>query len=382
MGKRRKIVQCAMKPPGCCCDLSFMMIFALLALMWGQFVFFADAAPDSAALATVRVSALQLYQDYLGNERVADEKYRNRTLAVSGEIESIQRAETGAEVVLWLRDNAQDTVTRVRVVLSPNSENNKHHWQILQTLTPGQSVVLLGKIVGKAENVRQLGVTIGDAVFPSQVEELAAAPSLPADAPKGSATLSSPPLFVPSDGLLDPGWLSKPNTHDKQIPASGQNVGSSTASVTTIPSPGREGVGTGQLESNLGVISLLDPKAMRFAPFTRRVGQRILQHLTRYQRKELQPDELLAVRGVVQMEATMDLQGNVRALGIQSSSGSEAVDHSLWVACQEGAWDENPPPEARDEDGVIHLLFRLDMRARSTPFGERISTPSLQVGLR
>jgi hypothetical protein len=71
----------------------------------------------------------------------------------------------------------------------------------------------------------------------------------------------------------------------------------------------------------------------------------------------------------------------LKKLIIQTRSGSYAVDEALLRACENGAWDENPPAEAIAEDGMIHFIFRSDIDAQYDDLGLRAILATLQVGL-
>ena len=75
------------------------------------------------------------------------------------------------------------------------------------------------------------------------------------------------------------------------------------------------------------------------------------------------------------------IKGTLKGLVIQTRSGSYAVDSALLKACENGAWDENPPPEAHAEDGMIHFIFRSDINAQYDDLGLRAILTTLQVGL-
>jgi hypothetical protein len=128
-------------------------------------------------------------------------------------------------------------------------------------------------------------------------------------------------------------------------------------------------------------LTFLNTKAHRFAPFVRRVALRVFQHLLIHQRNNLRLDDVVAAREMVTIEAKLDTKGNLKGLAIESRSGSYSVDESLLKACEQGAWDENPPEEAKAEDGYIHFIFRSDINAQYDQLGLRAIITMLQVGL-
>jgi hypothetical protein len=130
-----------------------------------------------------------------------------------------------------------------------------------------------------------------------------------------------------------------------------------------------------------GQLTFLNTKAHRFAPFVRRVAMRVFQHLIIHQRKALHINDVVAAREFSTIEAKLDTKGNLKKLVIQTRSGSYAVDQTLLTACENGAWDENPPEEAKAEDGYIHFVFRSDIEAQYDDLGLRAILTTLQVGL-
>lgn len=203
------------------------------------------------------------------------------------------------------------------------------------------------------------------------------------DAPK-----RSPQLFVRPDDLLAQGWLSDDgsdqDTHAERQPPQGRDI------IALAPPPAREnpfslpgplGVPDYLPDIRQGNLTFLNTKAHRFAPFVRRVALRVFQHLIIHQRKQLQVDDVIAAREMVMIQAKLDVKGNLKGLILQTRSGSYSVDESLLKACEQGAWDENPPVEAQAEDGFIHFIFRSDINAQYDDLGLRAIITYLQVGL-
>ena len=196
-----------------------------------------------------------------------------------------------------------------------------------------------------------------------------------------------PQLFARPDDLLAQGWLSDEGSDQEKKaerqPPQGRDI------IALAPPP-RESllslpglVGTPDFLPDIrqGNLTFLNTKAHRFAPFVRRVALRVFQHLIIHQRKQLQLDDVVAARDMVTIEAKLDLQGNLKGLIIQTRSGSYSVDEALLKACERGAWDENPPTEAKAEDGYIHFIFRSDINAQYDQLGLRAIITYLQVGL-
>lgn len=197
----------------------------------------------------------------------------------------------------------------------------------------------------------------------------------------------TPQLFARPDELLTQGWLSDSgNDQEKQTerqPPQGRDlialVPPPRESLLSLPGP----YGTPDYLPDIrqGNLTFLNTKAHRFAPFVRRVAMRVFQHLIIHQRKYLSINDVVAARDWVTIEAKLDTRGNLKGLVIQTRSGSYSVDESLLKACENGAWDENPPEEAKAEDGYIHFIFRSDINAQYDNIGLRAIITYLQVGL-
>jgi len=111
------------------------------------------------------------------------------------------------------------------------------------------------------------------------------------------------------------------------------------------------------------------------------VAERVFQHLVIDQRRNLKLDDVIAARDWVTIEAKLSLDGDLVGLVLRGRSGSYSIDESLLHACEQGAWDQNPPPEAQAEDGLIHFIFRSDIDAQYDNLGLRAIVTFLQVGL-
>ena len=207
-------------------------------------------------------------------------------------------------------------------------------------------------------------------------------PSNTADAAK-----RAPQLFVRPEELLSQGWISDEGKdreeREKRQPPQGRDI------LAMAPPPAENllalpgSIGTPDVLPDIrqGNVTFLNAKANRFAPFVRRVALRVFQHLIIHQRKNLHINDVVAAHDVSTIEAKIDMQGNLKKLLIQTRSGSYAVDEALLRACENGAWDENPPTEAIAEDGLIHFIFRSDINAQYDDLGLRAILTTLQVGL-
>ena len=203
------------------------------------------------------------------------------------------------------------------------------------------------------------------------------------------ARRAKPQLFARPDDVLAKGWLSTDGEAEdeeeaQRTPPSGNEL------LAMAPPPARENFLTmpgprGTLDYlpdvRKGNLTFLNTKASRFAPFVRRVAQRVFQHLLIRQRRNLQVDDVVAARNYVQLQAKLDDKGVLRGVTLHTRSGSYAVDESLLDACQQGAWDENPPPEAKSKDGFYYFIFRSRINARFDATGLRGILTYLEVGL-
>ena len=201
------------------------------------------------------------------------------------------------------------------------------------------------------------------------------------------APARAPQLFARPDDLLAQGWLSDAGSDrekkaERQPPRGRDIIALAPPPRENLLSlPGPEGTPDFLPDIEQGNLTFLNTKAHRFAPFVRRVALRVFQHLIIHQRKQLHLDDVVAAREMVTIEAKLDMKGNLKKLYIQTRSGSYAVDESLLKACEQGAWDENPPEEAKAEDGYIHFIFRSDINAQYDQLGLRGILTTLQVGL-
>jgi len=201
------------------------------------------------------------------------------------------------------------------------------------------------------------------------------------------ATKQPPKLFARPEEVISQGWLSDEGKgreeKEKRQPPQGRDL------IALAPPPaenllallGPNGTPDVLPDVRQGNLTFLNAKANRFAPFVRRVALRVFQHLIIHQRKNLHIDDVVAAHDMSTIEARIDTQGNLKKLLIQTRSGSYAVDEALLRACENGAWDENPPAEAIAEDGMIHFIFRSDINAQFDNLGLRGILTTLQVGL-
>ncbi len=119
-----------------------------------------------------------------------------------------------------------------------------------------------------------------------------------------------------------------------------------------------------------GQFTLLNAKANLFAPFVRRVGLRVFEHLLIGERR-LAERELLAAQGEAVVRVVLGTDGKLLDLRTEGVSGSRALDEALRKACKMGAFDNNPPKAARKPDGTYEFVFQAWLRPWTTE-GQRV----------
>ncbi|MSQ48172.1 MAG: hypothetical protein EXR78_07260 [Deltaproteobacteria bacterium] len=201
------------------------------------------------------------------------------------------------------------------------------------------------------------------------------------------ATKRAPQLFVPPSELLAQGWIQEAEQNREKEKTRQPPSGSDIVAMAPSPAPnlfsmpGEIGTPDDLPDIQQGNLTFLNTKAHRFSPFVRRVALRVFQHLIILQRKNLNINDVVAAREMSTIEAKLDDKGTLKGLVIQTRSGSYAIDSALLKACESGAWDENPPPGAHAEDGMIHFVFRSNINAQYDDLGLRAVLTTLQVGL-
>jgi TonB family protein len=111
-----------------------------------------------------------------------------------------------------------------------------------------------------------------------------------------------------------------------------------------------------------GNVTLLNTKANAFAPFVRRVGERVFQHLIIRQRN-LELQQILSAHGPVQMRVVLDPTGKLKSVRVEGQSGSATMDDTLSEALNTAAFDNNPPHAAANGDGNYEFVFQAQLRA-------------------
>jgi len=105
-----------------------------------------SSSATTNAPAPVSVTATSLYQDYEANEVAADEKYKSKTLAVSGTVDSIGK-DIADTMYVSLSSGKQYSITNVQCMFGDEHKN------ALSRLNKGQKVTIKGRCDGKFGNV-------------------------------------------------------------------------------------------------------------------------------------------------------------------------------------------------------------------------------------
>jgi len=126
--------------------------------------------------------------------------------------------------------------------------------------------------------------------------------------------------------------------------------------------PGTRGTLDNLPDIQRGAVTLLNTKANSFAPFVRRVGERVFQHLIIRQRR-LEIQQILSAQSPVQMRAILDARGKLKSVQIDGQSGSALMDDTLSDALNTAAFDNNPPRAAANANGEYEFLFHAQLRA-------------------
>lgn len=125
--------------------------------------------------------------------------------------------------------------------------------------------------------------------------------------------------------------------------------------------PGRRGTFDYLPDIARGDVTLLNTKANVFAPFVRRVGERVFQHLVIRQRS-LELQQILSAHDAVQMRVVLDARGKLKSVRVESNSGSASMDDTLSEALNTAAFDNNPPPAAANRAGEFEFVFAAQLR--------------------
>jgi hypothetical protein len=125
--------------------------------------------------------------------------------------------------------------------------------------------------------------------------------------------------------------------------------------------PGRRGTFDYLPDIQRGDVTLLNTKANVFAPFVRRVGERVFQHLVIRQRS-LQLQQILTAHDAVEMRVVLDARGKLKSVHVETHSGSASMDDTLSEALNTAAFDNNPPSAAANAAGEYEFVFAAQLR--------------------
>lgn len=107
-----------------------------------------------------------------------------------------------------------------------------------------------------------------------------------------------------------------------------------------------------------GDITMLNEKASRFAGFVRRVATQVFSELRLQGWDSLGASDIIAISDFSTVRVVLSLSGRILRIDLESPSGSFRFDEVVMRASKRGAADPNPPPQAKAEDGNIHLIFK------------------------
>ena len=120
-----------------------------------------------------------------------------------------------------------------------------------------------------------------------------------------------------------------------------------------------------------GQVSLLNDKARKFSEFS---YQLLNQTLTAAH--SIEPDRLAGRKLPIDISpmvltASMDSEGRLRDIAIDSHTGDHQVDQIIIDSCKQGLWSRNPPAGAMNPDGTYRLRIEGYIRAYSFDFKGR-----------
>src|SRR5438093_7115578 len=197
-------------------------------------------------------------------------------------------------------------------------------------------------------------------------------------------------LLVPTDELVraqraEDRAAEAKRTADDEKPAAAGRRRLALAVPPVAPEwslPGRRGTFDYLPDIQRGDVTLLNTKANVFAPFVRRIGERVFQHLILRQRA-LQLQQILTAHDVVEMRVVLDRGGKLKSVRVDNHSGSASMDDTLSEAINTAAFDNNPPPAAANATGEYEFVLAAQLRTFEPGQG---GTPSriesrLSVGL-
>ncbi|HEY2389305.1 MAG TPA: TonB C-terminal domain-containing protein [Candidatus Binatia bacterium] len=173
-------------------------------------------------------------------------------------------------------------------------------------------------------------------------------------------------LFAPTDELVRTQRDAEKAQHDaREDPAAAGRRRMALAVAPVTPEwslPGHRGTFDFLPDIQRGDVTLLNTKANEFAPFVRRVGERVFQHLVIRQRA-LELQQIMNAHDPVEMRVTLDARGKLKSVHVESHSGSASMDDTLTEALNTAAFDNNPPKAAANGNGEFEFVFAAQLRA-------------------
>lgn len=174
-------------------------------------------------------------------------------------------------------------------------------------------------------------------------------------------------LFAPTDELVRAQRQATERAEEEQRVEAAGGAGRRRLALAVPPLtpewslPGPRGSYDYLPDIQRGAVTLLNTKANAFAPFVRRVGERVFQHLVIRQRA-LELQQILNAHEPVQMRVLLDRRGKLKTLKIEGYSGSASMDDTLSDAVNTAAFDNNPPPAAANAAGEFEFVFMAQLR--------------------
>lgn len=95
----------------------------------------------------VKVSAIQMSADYKENEVAADAKYKNKTVEISGSVDTIGKDILDTPYIAFQTANQYEILDRVQCMFSRSDEVE------LAAVAKGQKITLRGEVSGKLGNI-------------------------------------------------------------------------------------------------------------------------------------------------------------------------------------------------------------------------------------
>jgi TonB family protein len=173
-------------------------------------------------------------------------------------------------------------------------------------------------------------------------------------------------LFAPTDELVrSQREADRAEKDAPEQPAAAGRRRMALAVAPVVPEwslPGHRGTFDYLPDIQRGDVTMLNTKANEFAPFVRRVGERVFQHLVIRQRT-LELQQILNAHDAVEMRVTLDPTGKLKTVRIESHSGSASMDDTLSEAVNTAAFDNNPPKAAANAAGDYEFEFAAQLRA-------------------